>query len=343
MGLVDILFSIPEHTARADENTIDDKVLGGRFEQTPKQRSVSPIVIPNLSLKAPERAGEVRFILNDIKFIDATSISEDTLKNVISDYLSQEITLSDLYKMADLVTNEYRQNGFALSFALVPAQEIMGGIASLQIVEGFINEVTFEGSLKGSKVDGSKRSNRLTEDRPLRLGELEKFIYGLETLPGLDVKTVLQASDNVARSTDITVIGNQSAYDVSLAINNRGSEAIGPIQAYASASFYSLFSDFDRIQVLGAITPDFEELNYISANYRVPISVPALMFEIGGAFSDSEPGSVLDQFDIVSNSASGYALLDWHIWKTRSVSAKVTGRFIIKTRSPLTLGTQFRT
>ena len=53
------------------------------------------------------------------------------------------------YAIADRITTKYRNDGYILSRAIVPAQRISGGALQVQVVEGYIKDFRIDTSFKG--------------------------------------------------------------------------------------------------------------------------------------------------------------------------------------------------
>ena len=109
-------------------------------------------IIEPPELKVPERlpppeARDIKFILVGVVIEGSTVYQDIDFLPLYEQFLKQEITLADMYKVADAITVKYRNDGYILSRAIVPPQRIRGGIVRLTIVEGFIDQVVIEGQV----------------------------------------------------------------------------------------------------------------------------------------------------------------------------------------------------
>ena len=100
---------------------------------------------------APAGADQVRFVLQDIRFEGATVFSEADFRPLYADLIGTEVSIGDIFTVAQQATVQYRTAGYILSQVLVPAQQVEGGVITLQVVEGFVDEVNVQGDIRGNQ------------------------------------------------------------------------------------------------------------------------------------------------------------------------------------------------
>ena len=103
-----------------------------RFRQQPSPKSsVIPIKPKTMAPVFPEDLKGVKFVLKQL-FIQGTTIyDKKAFKHLYSNYLKKELTLKDIYEIAQSITNKYRNDGYILSKAIVPPQKINNGVVHL--------------------------------------------------------------------------------------------------------------------------------------------------------------------------------------------------------------------
>ena len=325
------LFSAPANAIQANDE------IQERFSEPTIDADTPDIEIPDFVLEAPEDTG-AQFTLNNIEFLGATVFTDDELRSAVREYFGRSVGLTELYDIARIISARYRNAGYVISFAIVPPQEVREGVASILVVEGFIADIGFEGVDGSAEKLLSKSKRRVTDDRPLRLRTLENYILQLDNLPGFEARSVLAPSETEVGGSDLTIIGELDRFSAYGAVNNRGSEAIGPIQAYLSLNANSLLFGFDQLTVTGAIAVETDELRYISARYSLPLLSPSARLYAGFSYSESEPGNVLDQFNIVAESIGGYVGAEWTAYRSRAFTATTFAEFEIQNSESITLG-----
>src|SRR6185369_3448547 len=117
-----------------------------QLERPREPRPAGEVVVPAApDSRAPADAERVRFTLNRVAVEGVTAYTEEQLRSAWQPLLGKEVTLADLYKVAETLTRKYRNDGYILSQVVVPAQTIRDGTARLQAVEGYVANTNVSG------------------------------------------------------------------------------------------------------------------------------------------------------------------------------------------------------
>lgn len=85
------------------------------------------------------------FLLEKINFEGNTEITDAELEKLALEVLGEDIFFDELLEVASKVTNLYHERGFLTSYAAVPPQRIVDGVATIKIVESKVGELNIEG------------------------------------------------------------------------------------------------------------------------------------------------------------------------------------------------------
>ena len=85
------------------------------------------------------------FLLEKIVFEGNTKIKTDELDKLALEALGEDVYFDELLEVASKVTNLYRSKGYLTSYATVPPQRIVDGVATIKIVESKVGEMNIEG------------------------------------------------------------------------------------------------------------------------------------------------------------------------------------------------------
>ncbi|HIF33642.1 MAG TPA: ShlB/FhaC/HecB family hemolysin secretion/activation protein, partial [Planctomycetaceae bacterium] len=69
----------------------------------------------------------------------STVYSGRDLLPLYENFLGSEVSLTDVFQIARRITVKYRGDGYILSRAVVPAQQIQAGVVTIDVVEGFVS------------------------------------------------------------------------------------------------------------------------------------------------------------------------------------------------------------
>lgn len=179
-------------------------------------------------LTAPPGADRQKFRLQELQIQGATVYSPNRLQKLYAQLVGKDISLSNLYLIANRITQLYRDDGYILSQAIVPAQTIRGGVAKIQVIEGFVERVDFLGATK-TKLNRLKGfGNKIVASRPLNIKQLERYLLLANELAGIRVRGVLSPGRSFGGSI-LTLNVNYKPTNTFIDLNNRGSSTVGPL------------------------------------------------------------------------------------------------------------------
>ena len=280
-----------------------------RFEERFKKQEFPqsqrvPVKPDSLKPVFPAAMRKVNFLLQRMIIKGSTIYSKRKFSRLFRKYLQRRITLEQVYIIAQQITNMYRNDGYILSKAVVPPQKIEGGVVQINVIEGFVDRVAIQGQVRGPRRLLNEYRKGILRSRPLKARDLERYLLLVDDLPGVSVKSVLTPSKDKPGATNMTLILSNKAYEGSLGLDNRGTKFNGPIQVNAGLSGNTIFKNYERIGLQSVVTTNTDELQFFSGFYEQPISSEGTKLFFSASFSDSEPGSVLKDFEVTGESKS---------------------------------------
>ncbi|PQA86011.1 ShlB/FhaC/HecB family hemolysin secretion/activation protein [Hyphococcus luteus] len=257
-------------TAQAPEN-VEERLPAPE----PAARDKEPAYLDRLRPGPPVPAVEDdeqldRFVLTAVAITGANAIPPERFAPLYDDLLAQYVTIDDVAALADAITGLYREKGYFLSRAIVPAQNPASGVLKIEIAEGYIADVEFE---DGAPAAVRKRLIDVMKERPLRLSTLERKLALIGDLPGMTVASskIEPQLDDFARHRLIVKI-KQDRIEGSIYADNRGTKDAGPHQAYVSLSANSALTTGDQLTAgLFFIPASPDELALVRIAYATPI------------------------------------------------------------------------
>jgi len=298
----------------------------GRLQQQ-FQPPTQPAAPPAITLPAvptttpPPNAANIHLQVQAIEIQGSTVYSPAELQALTAPYTNRTISVADLFQLADDITAKYRNDGYVLSRAVVPAQNLSTSAASvrLTVVEGFVSSYQVQG-YDSPMVDGY--ASQVTASRPLRASDLERFMLLVNDLPGVTAEAVLSPASDVVGGTVLTIETTHKLVDATIAADNRGTEYIGPYQLYAGAGVN--IPEWDgRLSGRWITTPAIRELQYGEASYQQNIGHDGLRMTLYGNDFKTRPGFTLAPFNTRSYGNTFTATLAYPILRSRSQNLEV--------------------
>ena len=85
------------------------------------------------------------FLLEKINFEGNTAIPTEELEKLGLEVLGEDIFFDELLEVCSKVTNLYHSKGYLTSYATVPPQRIVDGVATIRIIESKVGDMNIEG------------------------------------------------------------------------------------------------------------------------------------------------------------------------------------------------------
>jgi hemolysin activation/secretion protein len=319
--------------APAAAQTVPPSVDPGRVPQRfepPRTPGVDTrITVPQIpTVVPPAQARQIRFVLRGVTVMGSTVYSAQQLQPFYQSLVGREVSLLEVYGIANQITALYRNDGYVLSQAVVPQQQIRDGVVRIQIVEGRINRVIIkdEGRLYSYNYL-LQYAERLKASQPVTQRELERYLLLLNDFPGMRVSGVLAPSD-VPGTSDLILEVNYKRVDAYASIDNRGSRFLGPFQSEVSGAYNGLLDVGDRLlyrYVVSLFQP--RELQFHEARFQTPVLGHGTILEVWGNYARTKPGFTLRILDIEGESWSWNIKLKQPILRTRAMNLWVYGQF----------------
>ena len=237
----------------------------------------------------PSEAAKTRFVLKSVVIDGSTVYQTGDLAGLYSRLLGREVSLLDIYTLRDSITTKYRADGFVLSQAIIPPQQITDGVVHLQVIEGYVAKVTVEGSVNDRRGLIKRLAEKIERSRPARLRDLERYVLLIGDLPGIEVNTVLRPSPDQPGASDLIVLVRREPLSVRAEADNRGSRAIGPEQFSGEIDANGVLGIDEQIAFEGATVAPTRELQFLSVRYDEILSAEGLRLSVSASASRAHP------------------------------------------------------
>ncbi|MFQ5617583.1 MAG: ShlB/FhaC/HecB family hemolysin secretion/activation protein [Rhodospirillales bacterium] len=278
----------------------------------------------------PPPVKEKAFLLTGIEILGSTVYAPSRFVAFYDGLLARKVTLADIEAVARKITDLYERDGYVLSQAKVPEQDVSLGVVSIRIVEGFIGEVLIEGQVEGSESLLRAYAGKITADRPTRLSSMERYVLLIEDLPGVSVHPLLDPVDRNTGEYKLILGLTHDSVQGFVQVDNRGSRSVGPFQLWAGATANSVLGLYETSRVRFVTTPQTEELLFFDFAHTEPLGTEGATVTVAGSYSDSEPGFDLKSRDIDSEGTRFEVRGAYPVVRSRRLDVYVTGRFTFR-------------
>ena len=332
--LVALTLALVGHGAYAAPPPTGGQLLQEVPTPTPPSAPQAPhivIVRPEGSAMAegngsPGAAAEA-FPVTRIEFTGNVALGADKIRAVIASSEGKSLTLGDLQKLADRITELYRDSGYPFSQAYIPAQTIKDGLVHLTILEATYGEVTLHNA---SRIRDSVPRTVLSQLKPgmsVDQASLDRVLLLTSDLPATSVKGTLSPGTTLGTSNLQVDVEPAPAVNGSVSADDYGNAATGRERLNANINLDNPLRLGDILSA-SALT-EGRGLNYGRLGYDLPIYGPATQLEAHASTLDYKivHGSAIALGSHGTASVFGGGIQQFLL---RSTGANVTGNLVFE-------------
>jgi hemolysin activation/secretion protein len=300
-----------------------------RFTEPPPPQSApggSAISLP--STVAPKGADRIMVLVRDVRITGMTVYTQEQMAPLYADLIGHQVSLQAVYDLAQKITTKYGNDGYVISRAIVPPQQLNPGGASVQIqvIEGYVDKVEWPALLDKFRDFFSYYTARITAERPSNIHTIERYLLLAGDLPGLKFKNSLKPSATHQGAATLIVEVTESPFDWAARVDNRGPQGQGPLELLGSVTVNNLLRSHDAFNFAYAGPFKTEELKYIYGQYSQVLIAEGLVFFIDASDGWGRPGTAeLQALDYRTKSTVLETGLTFPIIRTRERNLSVTG------------------
>ncbi len=190
---------------------------------------------------------------------------------------AQGFTVNQLQAVAGKVAAYYREHGYILAQAFVPAQKVANGEVVVQVLEGRLAGVLVEGN-KGYSATTLERPFKSLVGEPLDKDSIESALLTLTNYPGVTAFGVLGAGRDVG-TTNLTLrVQGEDRFRVESVVDNYGTKFAGEYRGQVTLTFNDPLGFADRLKLTGLYAISTSEGSshgaYGGLDYEIPLFSP---------------------------------------------------------------------
>ena len=257
---------------------------GGQLQQIPTipapAGSLTPLEVRPQPATAVPAGADTLFTAQILRVTGASAYDEAELVRVSGFVPGQALGLQALHSMAERITLYYRQNGFLVARAYLPAQQIRDGVVTLAVLEGRYGEVKV---LNTSALDHQVPRNLLTGLQPgdvIAAAPLEERLLLLSEVPGVQVRSSLVPGAGLGLSDLVVNVSPGERVSGSVDIDNAGNRYTGENRIGATVHLNNPTGRGDLASL--RVLTSGSGLRYGRGTYQFPVG----RGQVGLAYSD---------------------------------------------------------
>jgi hemolysin activation/secretion protein len=256
-----------------------------REVQPPALRVPEAVPPPRTEEPQPDAGAiDARIMVKSFRISGNTAISTETLLPLIVDLAGTERSLRELHGAAARLTAYYRQQGYAVARAYLPAQEIKDGVVAINIIEGRIDKRRLSNESRLSDDRANAYLGEVKDGDVIRSAQLDRGLLLLNDTPGVgSARATLQPGASVGTSELLVELNPAAPYAASLSLDNHGNRYTGEYRVGGDLYLNSPLRIGDQLAI-SALASDRDQ-TYGRVAYRLPIGSNG--WQLGAAYFDT--------------------------------------------------------
>jgi hemolysin activation/secretion protein len=227
ISLPNLSFSAPPTSQEAggQERMREMQEIDKRLREKVEQPKVAPQVEENLPQETRKIGPSEKVLIQKINVTDVTLLSQSEIAQVIAPFENKELDMREMQKVADLVTDVYRQKGYITSRAFLPPQKIDTHVLEIRVIEGKMGEIDVRGNrfLKTSLI---KRWMKFVKGEVFNYNKLRRALSRLNQKPDRNVSAVLSPGKEQGETDVILEVKDRFPVHIGMEWDNFGSRYV---------------------------------------------------------------------------------------------------------------------
>lgn len=229
------------------------------------------------------------------------------LLTLLADLAGRELSVGQLQGAANRITRLYRERGYPLARAYLPAQEITDGMVKIAVLEGRYGQVQIndQAGLRGGAL---APLTTLQSGDAVQGQSLERSLLLLQDLPGIEVKSTLRPGASTGTTDLLVDVQRAPLIDGAIDADNYGNRFTGEYRLGGTLNLNNPLGLGDRL-TLRAMGSE-EDQRYGRVAYQLPLGPWATQLGVAYSDMDYQLGKDFEDLDAHGNAriASVFAL-----------------------------------
>ena len=291
-------------------------VILERYEPPPQMGSVAIDVQDERDKIDFESAKNIRFRLTSVSVDGARTLPLSALTPIFQGHVGAEISLADLYRMADAVDAAYLAAGY-FSKTVVPVQDFSDGQIRLQVFEGYVDRIEINSNIPGIETRLAPYLQRILDMHPIRVKAAERELLLMSDLAGLFIEGTFVRPESATGGGLLRLEIAQDRIAGVIGLDNLGSDSVGPLQMASVVTFNDALRKFETTNVTGVITPQHPgRMSLVQVMQSYPIGSNGLSAGYSLVYLRQHPDGGAGAPDIDVTSAMSTAFLSYPFLRT---------------------------
>lgn len=248
--------------------------------------------IPSVSISQPQQQQlplASLIYLKNIQIEGGSVYEFEEIAALFTDLVERTITLGDLLAATEKVTKRYQDDGYALSYAYLPQQNLLDGDIVVTIVEGYISEHQVVGEVGPVEKRILAMAKPLLSERPLKRETFERYTSLMSQIPGVRLVANVEPPKTTDGAVMLVTEARRRAFNATASLDKSKGE---DLQMIATVVSNSQTSAGEQVAVSALVPPGDDNERYFRLDYGQYVSNEGTRFETYVSSYESDPEQI---------------------------------------------------
>jgi hemolysin activation/secretion protein len=225
------------------------------------------------------------FVLTRVQ-VEGGTVPAAALKPAWAPFVGKRVGVGELKAMADAVSDAYGRSDVALYTIVTPRQTFGGGVVQLNVIEGYVEDVTLTGEGAGKLVRAY--AAKLKHSLPLKRSKLERYLSLMRDAPGVSIDVQLLRGTRPG-AVVLAIVAHRKRFEGGVSLNNRGTAYLGQNQVRGDLYIDGVPFLGDQLRLTYATPTDFRRFQYYGGSEQIAVGDDGANMTLAGGYIITRP------------------------------------------------------
>ena len=191
------------------------------------------------------------FEIKTVRISGNTRFDTPTLHALVADAEGKSLTLAQLVELAARITAYYRDRGYPLTRAIIPAQTIRNGTVIIEVLEAHYGKISLDNRSRTDEGLLQDMLSPLQSGQVITQADLDHALLLLSNVPGVAINAILKPGETVGTSDLLVEASPGPAMSGNAMLDNYGNRYTGRPRIGGTVSFINPLGRGDALNLSG--------------------------------------------------------------------------------------------
>jgi hemolysin activation/secretion protein len=265
--------------------------------------------------------------VNAFRITGNAAFNAAVLEGLLSDGRGRQLTLPEMNRYADRITQYYREHGFLVARAYIPQQDMAGGVLQIAVLEGRLSKVNLDNRSRTASHAIQPYLSALGTGEPVQAPALEQQLLLISDLPGVLVASVIKPGRDVGESELDVQTSDGPRLVGDLDTDNYGIRATGQFRIGGTLNINGPLAFGDLLSVDAETSGS--RFQYAHGEYSLPVGGYGTRVGLSGAHLSYALGDIYEDLQAHGSAIIGGAFVNQSLWRGYQYNVRASGGFDI--------------